>query len=79
MVSGLADHLFRAFEKIPHQRIERISPPADRDVDGVVGVEEGPEHDAGRASELGAGGKDRHALAGKHEAERRVHRLGMLT
>ena len=44
MVSDLADHLFRAFEKIPDQRIERIPPPADRDVDGIVGVEERPEH-----------------------------------
>src|SRR5438046_5512895 len=75
MASGLADHLFRAFEKIPDQRIERIPPPANRDVDGIIGVEEGPEHDAGRASELGAGGKDRHALSGKDEAERRVNRL----
>src|SRR5947208_13657615 len=75
MASGLADHLFRAFEKIPDQRIERIPAPANRDVDGIVGVEEGPEHAAARASELGAGGKDRHALSGKDEAERRVNRL----
>ena len=75
MVSGAADYLFRAFEKIPDQGIERIPTPANRDVDGIVGVAEGPEHDAGRASELGAGRKDRHALAGKDEAERRVHCL----
>jgi len=61
-----------------------IPPPASRDVHGIVGVKEGPEHDAGRASEPGAGGNDRHALSGKDEAERRVHRLdpfatGMLT